>query len=213
MDGCGHWPQYEDAATFNRIHIEFLLAASSGSRTDATPIGRRAHRRRRAGRPHPRQHPRAVRRRHARRRLARRAHRLPARRRHRRRVAARVPGDRSGRSRPAAHRAQSDHAVRQRRGDGSLAEIAPREQPFGWPRRNGFIQPLVDAELLIAACDRFDVVEVLWCGRWRPSPTRRRRCGGVTVTRAMTAPSTIVDARVHRRLRRRPQRHAAADRT
>ena len=24
MDGCGHWPQFEDAVTFNRIHIEFL---------------------------------------------------------------------------------------------------------------------------------------------------------------------------------------------
>lgn len=25
MDKCGHWPQYEDATTFNRIHLEFLL--------------------------------------------------------------------------------------------------------------------------------------------------------------------------------------------
>lgn len=25
MDGCGHWPQFEDAPTFNRIHIDFLL--------------------------------------------------------------------------------------------------------------------------------------------------------------------------------------------
>ncbi|HVL55114.1 MAG TPA: alpha/beta hydrolase [Burkholderiaceae bacterium] len=25
MKGCGHWPQFEDAETFNRIHIEFLL--------------------------------------------------------------------------------------------------------------------------------------------------------------------------------------------
>ena len=25
MDGCGHWPQFEDPATFNKIHIEFLL--------------------------------------------------------------------------------------------------------------------------------------------------------------------------------------------
>lgn len=24
MDGCGHWPQYEDPATFNRIHLDFL---------------------------------------------------------------------------------------------------------------------------------------------------------------------------------------------
>jgi len=28
-----------------------------------------------------------------------------------------------------------------------LAAIAPTAQPFGWPRRNGFIQPLVDREL------------------------------------------------------------------
>lgn len=25
MDGCGHWPQFEDAETFNRIHTNFLL--------------------------------------------------------------------------------------------------------------------------------------------------------------------------------------------
>jgi 2-hydroxy-6-oxonona-2,4-dienedioate hydrolase len=25
MDNCGHWPQYEDAETFNRIHLDFLL--------------------------------------------------------------------------------------------------------------------------------------------------------------------------------------------
>lgn len=24
MDGCGHWPQYEDPETFNRIHLRFL---------------------------------------------------------------------------------------------------------------------------------------------------------------------------------------------
>ena len=24
MTDCGHWPQYEDAATFNRLHLEFL---------------------------------------------------------------------------------------------------------------------------------------------------------------------------------------------
>ena len=23
--GCGHWPQYEDAKTFNRLHLDFLL--------------------------------------------------------------------------------------------------------------------------------------------------------------------------------------------
>ena len=25
MPGCGHWPQYEDAKTFNRLHLDFLL--------------------------------------------------------------------------------------------------------------------------------------------------------------------------------------------
>lgn len=42
-----------------------------------------------------------------------------------------------------------------------LAEIAPRERPFGWPRRSGFIQPLVDAEL-VKGLERFPSVSVLW---------------------------------------------------
>ncbi|WP_328392662.1 bifunctional 3-(3-hydroxy-phenyl)propionate/3-hydroxycinnamic acid hydroxylase [Nocardia sp. NBC_00416] len=42
-----------------------------------------------------------------------------------------------------------------------LAEIAPTEQQFGWPKRSGFIQPLVDAELL-AGLDRFDCVDIRW---------------------------------------------------
>lgn len=25
MQGCGHWPQFEDADTFNRLHLDFLL--------------------------------------------------------------------------------------------------------------------------------------------------------------------------------------------
>jgi 2-hydroxy-6-oxonona-2,4-dienedioate hydrolase len=24
MKDCGHWPQFEDAETFNRVHIDFL---------------------------------------------------------------------------------------------------------------------------------------------------------------------------------------------
>lgn len=28
MPGCGHWPQYEDPKTFNRLHIDFLLGRS-----------------------------------------------------------------------------------------------------------------------------------------------------------------------------------------
>lgn len=28
IDGCGHWPQYEDPDAFNSIHVDFLLDAS-----------------------------------------------------------------------------------------------------------------------------------------------------------------------------------------
>ena len=42
-----------------------------------------------------------------------------------------------------------------------LAEMAPPDARFGWPRRNGFVQPMVDAELL-RGLDRFDCVEVGW---------------------------------------------------
>ncbi|BDX31063.1 3-(3-hydroxy-phenyl)propionate/3-hydroxycinnamic acid hydroxylase [Mycobacterium antarcticum] len=42
-----------------------------------------------------------------------------------------------------------------------LAEMAPPDARFGWPKRNGFVQPMVDAELL-RGLDRFDCVEVAW---------------------------------------------------
>lgn len=42
-----------------------------------------------------------------------------------------------------------------------LAEMAPPDARFGWPKRNGFVQPLVDAELL-SGLTRFDHVEVRW---------------------------------------------------
>lgn len=42
-----------------------------------------------------------------------------------------------------------------------LAEMAPPDARFGWPKRNGFVQPMVDAELL-AGLDRFDHVQVAW---------------------------------------------------
>lgn len=48
--------------------------------------------------------------------------------------------------------------------DGSrrlLAEMAPADACFGWPKRNGFVQPLVDAELL-RGLERFEHVQVLW---------------------------------------------------
>lgn len=31
MDNCGHWPQYEDTDTFNRIHLDFLLEGADRS--------------------------------------------------------------------------------------------------------------------------------------------------------------------------------------
>jgi 3-(3-hydroxy-phenyl)propionate hydroxylase len=45
-----------------------------------------------------------------------------------------------------------------------LAEMAPPDARFGWPKRNGFVQPMVDAELL-RGLDRFDSVEVAWNAR------------------------------------------------
>ena len=45
-----------------------------------------------------------------------------------------------------------------------LAEMAPPDARFGWPKRNGFVQPLVDAELL-RGLERFEHVEVRWSTR------------------------------------------------
>ncbi|MDQ1362080.1 MAG: 3-(3-hydroxy-phenyl)propionate hydroxylase [Acidimicrobiaceae bacterium] len=42
-----------------------------------------------------------------------------------------------------------------------VASIEPRTRQFGWPRRNAFIQPLVD-QVLLEGLDRFDHVEVQW---------------------------------------------------
>ncbi|MGW0162814.1 bifunctional 3-(3-hydroxy-phenyl)propionate/3-hydroxycinnamic acid hydroxylase [Mycobacterium sp. NPDC003323] len=60
---------------------------------------------------------------------------------------------------------------------GLLAEMAPPDARFGWPKRNGFVQPLVDAELL-RGLDRFEHVQVRW-------GTRMENCApdddGVTV--------------------------------
>ena len=42
-----------------------------------------------------------------------------------------------------------------------LVEMAPPDARFGWPKRNGFVQPMVDAELL-GGLQRFDHVEVRW---------------------------------------------------
>src|SRR3954464_9063434 len=52
------------------------------------------------------------------------------------------------------------HIMRMVNGGGQvLANVAPGAEDFGWSRRNGFIQPLVDAELL-NGLSRFDHVDV-----------------------------------------------------
>jgi 3-(3-hydroxy-phenyl)propionate hydroxylase len=58
-----------------------------------------------------------------------------------------------------------------------LAEMAPADARFGWPKRNGFVQPLVDAELL-RGLDRFEHVEVRW---GRPMTSCSETADGVTV--------------------------------
>ncbi|ORW01420.1 bifunctional 3-(3-hydroxy-phenyl)propionate/3-hydroxycinnamic acid hydroxylase [Mycobacterium kyorinense] len=58
-----------------------------------------------------------------------------------------------------------------------LAEMAPADARFGWPKRNGFVQPLVDAELL-RGLDRFEHVEVWWN---RPMTTCTQTADAVTV--------------------------------
>jgi 3-(3-hydroxy-phenyl)propionate hydroxylase len=58
-----------------------------------------------------------------------------------------------------------------------LAEMAPPDARFGWPKRNGFVQPLVDAELL-RGLDRFDHVNVWWD---RPMATCTQSADAVTV--------------------------------
>jgi 3-(3-hydroxy-phenyl)propionate hydroxylase len=53
-----------------------------------------------------------------------------------------------------------NHIMRMVNGKGQvLANVAPGAQDFGWSRRNGFIQPLVDAELL-QGLSRYDHVGV-----------------------------------------------------
>ncbi len=46
----------------------------------------------------------------------------------------------------------------------TLAEIAPPADEFGWPRRNGFVQPLAD-RVLLDGLDRFPEVGVAWSSR------------------------------------------------
>lgn len=59
-----------------------------------------------------------------------------------------------------------------------LAEMAPPDARFGWPKRNGFVQPMVDAELL-RGLERFDCVEVAW---GRAMQSCEETADGVTVS-------------------------------
>ncbi|GLE51321.1 bifunctional 3-(3-hydroxy-phenyl)propionate/3-hydroxycinnamic acid hydroxylase [Mycobacterium montefiorense] len=72
-----------------------------------------------------------------------------------------------------------------------LAEMAPPDARFGWPKRNGFVQPLVDAELL-AGLDRFDCVEVRW---GHPMTTCEETADAVTVELGGKADPSTVRAR------------------
>lgn len=69
-----------------------------------------------------------------------------------------------------------------------LAQIAPTSEPFGWPKRNGFVQPLIDAELL-GGLDRFEHVNVAWGCRMEAAAADP---DGVTVTLSgPDGPSTV----------------------
>ena len=72
-----------------------------------------------------------------------------------------------------------------------LAEMAPPDARFGWPKRNGFVQPMVDAELL-AGLDRFGHVEVQWDRRMENCT---ETASGVTVQLAGAGGSSTVQAR------------------
>ncbi|OBK24433.1 3-(3-hydroxyphenyl)propionate hydroxylase [Mycobacterium asiaticum] len=68
-----------------------------------------------------------------------------------------------------------------------LAEMAPPDARFGWPKRNGFVQPLVDAELL-RGLDRFDHVQVRWN---RPMLSCAQNSDGVTVELGGDTPQSV----------------------
>ncbi|MCV7197886.1 bifunctional 3-(3-hydroxy-phenyl)propionate/3-hydroxycinnamic acid hydroxylase [Mycobacterium angelicum] len=72
-----------------------------------------------------------------------------------------------------------------------LAEMAPPDARFGWPKRNGFVQPLVDAELL-AGLDRFEHVEVWWS---RPMTSCQQDGDAVTVELGGDGEAATVGAR------------------
>jgi 3-(3-hydroxy-phenyl)propionate hydroxylase len=59
-----------------------------------------------------------------------------------------------------------------------LARLAPPTAEFGWPRRNGFVQPLAD-RVLLEGLSRFDAVDVHWSSR---VSALAQDAGGVDVT-------------------------------
>ncbi len=65
-----------------------------------------------------------------------------------------------------------------------LVEMAPPDARFGWPKRNGFVQPMVDAELL-CGLDRFAHVRVQWGTQMT---TCTEDADGVTVELSTGAP-------------------------
>jgi len=155
MPGCGHWPQYEDPKTFNSMHLDFLLDRVAMSNepdvviVGAGPVGltlanilglQGVHTLVVDERASLIDYPRGV-----------------------------------GLDDEALRTFQSIGLVERilphtvpnqilRFFDANrrlLAEMAPPDARFGWPKRNGFVQPMVDAELLVGL-DRFDHVEVAW---------------------------------------------------
>ena len=88
-----------------------------------------------------------------------------------------------------------------------LAEMAPPDARFGWPKRNGFVEPLVDAELL-RGLERFEHVDVQW---GRPLTSYTETADAVTVELdGEGGPTTCADP-LRSRMRRWPERHSPAD--
>ena len=167
MPGCGHWPQYEDPKTFNRLHLDFLLGrcmtdcARRGchARDDvdvvivgAGPVGLTlANILGLQGVQHPGG------------RGARHPDRLSPWCRARRRVAADLPVDRPGRRGPAAHRAQPDPAVLRRQPAAARRDGARPTRGSAGPSAT-------------ASSSRWSTPNC--CAAWTDSSTSR--CGGAT---------------------------------
>ena len=102
-----------------------------------------------------------------------------------------------------------NHIMRMVNGKGQvLANVAPGAQDYGWSRRNGFIQPLVDAELL-KGLSRFDHVDVQFSHTLLGYVDD---ADGVTATIELADGSQkTIRARYLVGMRRRPQHHPQVD--